>query len=494
MVNTPAIDHRKKHPGQISGAYLIGLFESFGNTQLVDRKRVPFDIDSLKPTGWYPYDYLLDTIKLTEDILPDSESFLFWAGTRFMELWYWHGPGKGMLSSGMDWVYANEQGDGYRSVAKGGTPEEIGWTKNVLTRPEEGFALVENVMPLSPEFLRGIYYGGFLLFDDMTYFDTEIYSHSIEPGLPFPKTVIKLVFRPNKGVFWDKTISSINSSDCVVPVKCSDGVEALWRIKHLTNLHNYREKHSKDLMLLLSRSLDELRVAKEDLQIVNNRLSIESRNLLQARDEADKANRRLTEIAVERSKQDERNKLLQDMHDGFGSQLTSARLMAESGRMTPDELPILLQECMADLYLMADTFSNPDNTLKDSLADLKFRVTHRTQHLSMAVRWRIDLDGMEPLPERDNLQILRITQEAINNALKHSNAKNMNIEATYERPHKNLVLKVSDDGTGMTNDFVPGRGLINMRRRADALGAQLSVLSNHPGTQVRLEIRFPADK
>lgn len=118
-----------------------------------------------------------------------------------MELWYWHGPGKDMIHSGMDWVYANKNGEGYNSVAKGGSPEEIGWTRNLVTNEKEGFALVENVMPLRAEYLRGIYYGGFLLFDDMAFFNTEIYCESIDPKLPHHRTVIKLIFRPKNKKF-----------------------------------------------------------------------------------------------------------------------------------------------------------------------------------------------------------------------------------------------------------------------------------------------------
>lgn len=488
MGNATTRVDRAQHPGLISGAYLIALLESFVDIKLIDQSRLPYVVESLESTGWYPYHYLLDTITLTEEILPDSNSFLFWAGTRFMELWYQNGPGKTMLFSGMDWVYGNENGEGYRSVARG-APHEIGWTRNLVVNLEEGFALVENVMPLSAEFLRGIYYGGFLIFDDMTYFDTEIHSQTVDPNLPFPRTIIKLLFRPKVDGIWDGAHATARPDDLVEPIFPNESLEAFFRIKHLTVLHGYREKYNHDLMRLLRNSLEQLRSAKDRLQIVNENLLIESKNLLAARAEADEANKRLTEITVERTKREERDNLLKDMHDGFGSQLTYARLMAESGKMTLDELPILLQECMADLYLMADSIGNPENTLEDSLADLRFRVTNRTRHLPITILWDINLDGMSALPQRDVLQILRITQEAINNALKHSKAKNIKVQATYDKLVETFTLSISDDGLGMLDDVEKGRGILNMRRRSSALGGVLTILPNTPGTQVRFDLR-----
>lgn len=478
--------------GVISGAYLIGLLESFANTRIVDPKKLPFSISSLEPTGWYPYHYLTDTLRLTEQILPDSSSILFWAGVRFMELWYRHGPGREMLSSGMEWVFANEHGEGYRSVAQGGTPNEIGWTKNLVTHPEEGYALVENVMPLRAEYLRGIYYGGFLLFDDMVYFDTEIYSESNDPELPHPRTVIKLLFRPKNKDISCQLLSNPIAIKNSVSMSPAENEEALWRIKHLQTLHNYREKYSRDLIGLLGKSLDELRHAKEHLQIINQDLLTESNKLREASAKVEAAHEQIMKLAVEQSKTEERDNLLREMHDGFGSQLTSARLLAESGRITVSELPQILQECMADLYLMADTLSNPNNTLLDSLADLKFRTVQRTSHLPIHLHWRIDVDDVPQVSQRIILQILRILQEALNNALKHAKARNILVDAIYNPAEETLTLTVSDDGVGFAENAILGRGLSNMKQRARLIGGSLNIEHASVGTVVRLSLPISA--
>lgn len=79
----------------------------------------------------------------------------------------------------------------------------------------------------------------------------------------------------------------------------------------------------------------------------------------------EEAHARLTEAAIQKSRLEERTLLLQDMHDGFGSQLVSARLMAETGLISASDLPVLLQECLADLHLVADTLGSPGQPLAD---------------------------------------------------------------------------------------------------------------------------------
>lgn len=201
---------------------------------------------------------------------------------------------------------------------------------------------------------------------------------------------------------------------------------------------------------------------------------------------------KLTEAAVHHSKNEEREQLLQDMHDGFGSQLASARLMAEMGLITLGELPVILQECMADLYLVADTLSHTTNTFEDSVADLKVRTQRRTEQLPVRIGWDIAVDGMPELPQRTILQALRVLQEALNNALKHSKASHITIHAAYDQATARMTLKVVDDGVGIQQPVIQGRGMGNMRQRAYAIGASLDIVPSTAGTAVVLALRVLA--
>ncbi|MEO7143319.1 MAG: histidine kinase, partial [Bryobacteraceae bacterium] len=111
-----------------------------------------------------------------------------------------------------------------------------------------------------------------------------------------------------------------------------------------------------------------------------------------------------------------------------------------------------------------------------------------------AVPIAIDISG-EPrkLPEDVEQNVLRIAQEAVTNALKHSGAHAIGVHLAMEA--RRLLLRVSDDGRG----FEPARvfsaldghfGILGMRERAERLGGELD-LSSVPGGGTQVEVRVP---
>ena len=88
----------------------------------------------------------------------------------------------------------------------------------------------------------------------------------------------------------------------------------------------------------------------------------------------------------------------------------------------------------------------------------------------------------------DNL--LRIGQEAINNAVKHAQAERILINLGFDA--KNVRLSVRDDGHGFDDQAqnTEGRfGLVGMRERAEQIGGRLSIRSeNGSGTEVIVDV------
>lgn len=88
------------------------------------------------------------------------------------------------------------------------------------------------------------------------------------------------------------------------------------------------------------------------------------------------------------------------------------------------------------------------------------------------------------------LNLLRIGQEAMTNAVKHAHAGNIILELRYEQ--ERVQLRVSDDGVG----FVPSEsslsnhfGLLDMRERAQAIGSEIQIASGEgSGTRIELEV------
>lgn len=197
---------------------------------------------------------------------------------------------------------------------------------------------------------------------------------------------------------------------------------------------------------------------------------------------------RLTASEVERSALEERERLLQDMHDGFGSQLSSARIMAEQGTLDQPQLKELLQECMSDLYLVVDTLGGNGKTLAVAIGDFRFRTDRRTSGLRSKIHWDLRLDHLPPISDRKILQILRILQEALSNALKHSGGLNIWVNAVFLTEQNLLQLSVVDDGVGMPQKPQQGRGLSSMKQRAREIGGSLYFSDPSSGTQVVFEL------
>lgn len=258
---------------QALGAYLMGMIASFENTRVLDITNLPFDPASLNPESWYPFDYALSLGELIDNTLANSSSLLFWAGVKFMEIWYWQGPGKDIIFSSKDWVIANQQGDGYNSVVKGAI-NDVGWTKGLELNLEEGFALIESVMPWSAEYQRGVLFGGFMLFDDASLFNIEIVSSLKEPHLPFPRTVFKFTFRLKKD--FSKNIDSNDSSAKAVEYLKGQVEELLTRENHKQRIYMLREQYIREMEFLLKNSVSELKKSRNKLLESNKQLSVEA--------------------------------------------------------------------------------------------------------------------------------------------------------------------------------------------------------------------------
>ncbi len=185
------------------------------------------------------------------------------------------------------------------------------------------------------------------------------------------------------------------------------------------------------------------------------------------------------------SAQAERERLLQDMHDGFGSQLATASLRLAHEPLTREQIDALLRECLDDLHLMVDTFNIDEKSIEAALENYQYRMKNRLSNVPVHWVWDMNLAACPPLEERIILQVLRILQEAINNALRHAQASQISIEARYAG-QTGLVVMVTDNGVGMPQEPVTGRGLLNMQGRSRMLGAHLEWINQAPGTRVQV--------
>ena len=210
---------------------------------------------------------------------------------------------------------------------------------------------------------------------------------------------------------------------------------------------------------------------------------------LKAREaELDVAHARERELVRHQAHDDERRRIMRDMHDGLGSQLMSMLLAARRGVADSEQVAEGLQSVIDEMRLMIDSMDSVGESLASALATFHERVRPRIEAAGFALDWTADVQGALPdYPPRTLLQLFRIRQEAVTNALKHSGGDRISINI-LARPSTPLTLSVSDNGKGGVLTGKVGRGLTNMRARAGLIGGVVEIDSTDRGVTVALTL------
>jgi signal transduction histidine kinase len=212
-------------------------------------------------------------------------------------------------------------------------------------------------------------------------------------------------------------------------------------------------------------------------------------------------NARLLERSRELSIVEERNRLARELHDSVSQKLFGLVLNAEAAATMLERDPAgaaaqvaglgeLAQEALGELRGLIFEL-RPASLEEEGLAatlrkhvDMLQRVHGREVELRISGAARTD-------PEAEG-EVLRIAQEALNNAIRHAEAER--IELRLQARDGRLTLTVADDGVGFDPE-APGLrsrrlGLTSMEERARGLGGTLAVVSRPgDGTTVTLEVR-----
>lgn len=193
----------------------------------------------------------------------------------------------------------------------------------------------------------------------------------------------------------------------------------------------------------------------------------------------------------------ERRRLAQELHDGPIQDLNALVLAL---RRHPEDLKEQvgrLHEVMADLRAMCTELRPPALVFGGLSGALEIHVVRlQERHPSIDIRMALMPDG-EQLTEWNRLQLFRIAQEALSNAIQHGRPQR--IRLGFELDAEGCCLWVRDDGCGFE---VPERwielarkehfGLVGMAERAESMGAKL-ILESTPGrgTESRVEVPWP---
>jgi PAS domain S-box-containing protein len=205
----------------------------------------------------------------------------------------------------------------------------------------------------------------------------------------------------------------------------------------------------------------------------------------------------------------ERNRLARDLHDSVSQALFSATLVADVLPQVWERDPALASEGLQELGELARGALAEMRTMLLELrptAVLESRLHDLVHQLAEALAGRAGLQilyKVEPcpiLPPEAQVTFYRIAQEALNNIVKHAEAKRVTVSLVAAPPvdestegdwQGRITLAISDDGQGFVREDLTSNqlGLDIMQERADTIGAELRI-KGLPGQGTRVTLAW----
>jgi signal transduction histidine kinase len=194
---------------------------------------------------------------------------------------------------------------------------------------------------------------------------------------------------------------------------------------------------------------------------------------------------------------EERHRIAREVHDGVAQDVASLGYLIDSIAVAATD-----EQQVADVARLRKEISRVVAELRNSVFDLRNEVAatqgvgqsvasfarHVGSHSDFTVHVTLDESTVRLRP-RIEAELLRIAQEAINNARRHSGGQNLWVNCRVRPPH--AEIEVVDDGQGMGSARDDSHGLKIMRERAERIGAELTVgtpAGNGRGTRVTVRI------
>jgi len=198
--------------------------------------------------------------------------------------------------------------------------------------------------------------------------------------------------------------------------------------------------------------------------------------------------------ALMEGQENERKRIVRDLHDGVGQLLTGIRLrvqMMEHDDKMRDEIMSLINETIVEVKRVSY------NVMPNALVDFGLEAALRglcdnvKKYTSMTIDFNYVKEFDHALSFDINIAVFRIVQEGFNNVMKHSGATHADLDV-LDREHQ-LYLLLKDNGHGFdegTGNSSTGFGLHSMKERAKLLNGSLEIHSL-PGQGTTIEVTIP---
>lgn len=206
--------------------------------------------------------------------------------------------------------------------------------------------------------------------------------------------------------------------------------------------------------------------------------------------------------AATRAALEERRRLARDLHDAVTQSLYSLSLLVEAARRHAQlgdrkaandyiaRLGELAQQALKEMRLLVYEM-RPSVLKEQGLAGaLQSRLDAVERHAGIRARMHVEM--VRRLTPAAQLQLYRVAEEALNNALKHASATAVRI--TIRSDDTGTLLEISDNGRGFDPQaarHASGLGLTSMRERVEKLGGQFE-LESAPGQGTSIRVTLDA--
>jgi signal transduction histidine kinase len=216
----------------------------------------------------------------------------------------------------------------------------------------------------------------------------------------------------------------------------------------------------------------------------------------------DAENRRQIELldSLIKGEETERTRIARDLHDGLGGLLSGVRMsiealkkelqLAERQGNKLDSALIMLDNATAEMRSVAHNMM-PDALqrfgLEKALSDFCFALSSRTAIEIHFSSQQLQLPAGHPVC----IPVYRIVQELVNNALKHSQARQIIIQISQNESI--LLLEIEDNGVGFEPGDIEnkkGSGFTNLKNRIQYLKGKLEIRSK-PGSGTAFYMEIP---
>ena len=202
-----------------------------------------------------------------------------------------------------------------------------------------------------------------------------------------------------------------------------------------------------------------------------------------------------TQIAILKTKQDERNRISADMHDDLGAGITTIRLYSEIVKMKVgvatipeiDKISSSANELIKNMNSIIWSMSSKNDDMENLVAYIRSYCVEYLENAGIFTNFNIP-DNIEPLPVSGTVRknIFLVVKEALQNIVKHSKATEVHITLLIEP--KEISLYIQDNGIGIDFENLrpSSNGLTNMRKRMQNAKIDFSIENSNGGTLLSL--------